>query len=402
MLLNAVMCVWNEEDIIESTVKHAFAQGCSNVFIIDNGSADKTVEIALAAGAQLAERFASQYFDEGQKIAHLNTVVRDYNRQCAEDQVWWLYLDADEFPNIDAAVTLAGFLGQLDASVRGVHGPMLEHVPTHAPYHVPGYHPVDFMPLAVASGASKIPLLRYDKGKPHFYSAGGAHTFDTCGDMVPIAKDVLHIHHFNYRRPEHSIPRLKQLLSKRPDGTSRVDTMDEAAKRVTRAPDALSDYHARYQRVRSLYAQGRHTLWTTDELPYAYGHVVRWYDPHTVHSADDTLQSRCFRHFFLGDHATALESFAELLEGASDPVTRLLITINMGVCLQGVDKNAALNLVRPLLDCRDTEIRAYARKQFERISAGRPSSFAAGQQGAFCYSIQQYFGTFDKQVFIHS
>ena len=42
MILNAVICVWNEEDIIESTVKHAFSQGCSNVFIVDNGSTDKT------------------------------------------------------------------------------------------------------------------------------------------------------------------------------------------------------------------------------------------------------------------------------------------------------------------------------------------------------------------------
>ena len=35
-MLYCILCVWNEEDIIASTVRHAYAQGCDRVFIIDN------------------------------------------------------------------------------------------------------------------------------------------------------------------------------------------------------------------------------------------------------------------------------------------------------------------------------------------------------------------------------
>ena len=41
---------WFEADIIEATVRNAFAQGCERVFIIDNESPDDTVERAVAAG----------------------------------------------------------------------------------------------------------------------------------------------------------------------------------------------------------------------------------------------------------------------------------------------------------------------------------------------------------------
>jgi glycosyltransferase involved in cell wall biosynthesis len=104
MLLNAVMCVWNEEDIIESSVKHLFAQGCSNVFIIDNESSDKTVDIAVNAGAKLAAKFKSKYFNEYEKIAYLNATVKNFNEQSNEDQRCWLYVFADEFPNIEGGV----------------------------------------------------------------------------------------------------------------------------------------------------------------------------------------------------------------------------------------------------------------------------------------------------------
>jgi len=241
MMLNAVLCVWNEEDIIESTVKHAFAQGCSHVFIIDNDSADNTVDVAIKAGAKLAYSFESQYFNVVDKTAYLNTVVKNFNEQSDEEHIWWIYLDADEFPSIDCNLSLLDFVSQLNPSIRAVHARMLDHIPTHPPYHVSGHHPIDFMQLCThligSPAASKIPLLRYDKNKEHLYSAGGAHTFDTCGEGVAVAKDAINIHHFNHRRPENTISRLKRLTAKNPDGTSRVDRHDHMARITTNSPD---------------------------------------------------------------------------------------------------------------------------------------------------------------------
>jgi glycosyltransferase involved in cell wall biosynthesis len=91
MIHNAVMCVWNEKGIIESTVKYCFIQGCSNVFIVDNVSTDRTVEIAIKAGAKLATTFKTEYFDEDKKVAHLNATVGYINSITSDKRVWWLY-----------------------------------------------------------------------------------------------------------------------------------------------------------------------------------------------------------------------------------------------------------------------------------------------------------------------
>ena len=85
MLLNAVMCVWNEEDVIAATVRHAFAQGCSAVYIVDNGSEDGTVAAAQEAGAVLAASFKSKYFNEDLKVTYLNEVVRRWNAAQIEE-----------------------------------------------------------------------------------------------------------------------------------------------------------------------------------------------------------------------------------------------------------------------------------------------------------------------------
>ena len=278
MLLNAVMCVWNEEDIIESTVKHAFAQGCSNVFIIDNASTDKTVEIAINSGAILADSFESKYFDETQKIARLNSVVKAYNEQSAEERIWWLYIDADEFPNIDCDYRLIDFIALLDPSIRLIHGYLFHHVPTHPPYNVSGYHPADFMPIATKTGIEKIPLVRYDKGKQHLYSCGGAHTVDSAGESVPMIKGILDIHHFHYRRPEDSTARLKLLLEKNADGSSRVDWMDAREQHAKKSETAKSVYHDRYSKVKDTYAHNRYLSLFSDNLQYTYKNIIRWYD----------------------------------------------------------------------------------------------------------------------------
>ena len=81
MLLNAVLCVWNEGDVIAATVRHALAQGCSNVFIVDNASSDNTVAAAVEAGAVLAASFDSKYFNEDLNVTYLNEVVRRWNVQ---------------------------------------------------------------------------------------------------------------------------------------------------------------------------------------------------------------------------------------------------------------------------------------------------------------------------------
>lgn len=402
MLLNAVMCVWNEEDIIESTVKHAFAQGCSNVFIVDNGSTDRTVELAVKAGATLAARFESQYFDEIQKIAHLNTVVKKYNEQSNEEHIWWLYIDADEFPNINTRMTILEFLQSLDPSVRAIQGFMFNHIPTHPPYLDARYHPADFMQLCVKTTTSKIPLLRYDRDKEHLYSAGGAHTFYTGGEFIPVAKDVLNIHHFNFRTPEVSIQRLESLCQVRSDGTRRIDVDDVKAKNRASSAEANSMYIDRLDRAKAEYTKNAYRCLMVDNLPYKYKHIVRWYD-HGDISLDNIedhalILNKAIHHLFMNQYDLALCLFYDVLETINNKELQMLITIKIAQCLSFTNRSEAISLIKPVLKYGVANIREYAFKQIEIISEDRLP--VCEEKSTLDFTIQNYFGTFEKKFFV--
>jgi glycosyltransferase involved in cell wall biosynthesis len=300
MILNAVMCVWNEEDIIESTVKHLFAQGCSNVFVVDNNSTDKTVDIALSAGARLASSFESKYFSEDQKIAHLNATVKFINENTSDDKIWWLYVDADEFPNVDVGV-IASYINIIGNDIRAIHGYLFNHLPTHSPYHVQGYHPIDFQPVCIKSTTSKIPLLRYDKGKEHLFSIGGAHDFITYGESIATIKDVLQIHHFPYRNPESTFLRLKKLIDRHNLGTKNIDWDKEKQQNQICKSD-ISGYKSRYENLQLVYNKNRYLCLKTKSLLYNFKNIIRWYDITLEKEFDSPYLEKNFHlaiyHFF--------------------------------------------------------------------------------------------------------
>lgn len=400
MILNAVMCVWKEEDIIEATVKHAFAQGCSNVFLVDNAGPDNTVACAAHAGAVLAASFESKYFDEMQKITHMNTVVRNYNEQSDEEHIWWLYLDADEFPNIDCDLTILDFLKQLDSSVRAVQGYFYNHIPTHPPYYVSGYHPADFMQLCTKTDVQKIPLLRYDKNTQHLYSAGGAHTFDTCGEMMQVARDVLQIHHFNYRRPENTKNRLKELYRKRPDGSRRIDLDDHLAKHTTKDTRSTLRYCSR--RCQSEYTKNKYKSLLSDDLIYNYKHIVRFKNIDELHISEcseyDMLLCKAIHYYFIENYDKALLNFDDLLRMTDDNTLQLMILIKMAECLSFTDKKESLSLLKPILKCRDAKIRDYCIKQFQKIHANQLP--VRRKNNTLEFTLQGYYGEFDKKFFL--
>ena len=404
MMLNAVMCVWNEEDIIESTVKHAFAQGCSNVFIIDNASTDRTVEIAINAGAILADAFESKYFDETQKIARLNSVVKTYNAQSPDEHVWWLYLDADEFPNIDHSYRIIDFIASLDPSIRLIHGHLFHHVPTHPPYNVHGYHPADFIPVATKTNIEKIPLVRYDKGKQHLYSCGGAHTVDSAGESIPMIKGILNIHHFHYRRPEDSIARLKLLLKKNDDGSSRVDWMDAREQNVKKSETAKSVYHDRYKQANEMYNQNRHLSLFSDSLPYNHKNITRWYDgvaPMSPCSDYDKSLSQAIRHFFLGEYDLALCRFHDALDLCQDDKTNLLIYYKIAFCLAKSNKNEAISILTKIMKCKFSDIRIHTENLLENIVKGSTiTPYEDTQDNAITIEIVNYFKKYENQIFV--
>jgi Glycosyltransferases involved in cell wall biogenesis len=372
-MLNAITCVWNEEDIIEAAVKHAFAQGCSNVFIVDNGSTDETVKRAKKAGAELAVSFKTRFFDERQKIAHLNAVVKYYNTQFQNRSVWWMFFDADEFPNINCELKISEFLKELDVEIKGLHGHMYNHIPSHFPYNLEGYHPADFMPVCRKSQATKIPLLRYDKGKPHLFSTGGAHDLDTGGETILMAKDIVDIHHFPARNPEYTLERLKRLLRRSEDGASRVDWMDKRSKLIYNAEK--SPYHARYEQIRDEYKSNAGLALKTRELVYNFQNLKRWYNPFSENRYSglqpvDAHICSAVLNFFMKKHEIALCKFNDALKVCRHKNLRLWIAVKIAECFSLTEPETAQSLLNQVYESGEPELCGYIDKNLATFLAG--------------------------------
>ena len=355
MLLNAVMCVWNEEDIIESTVRHAFAQGCSNVFIVDNASTDRTVEIATNAGAKLAAIFETKDFNEDQKVVYLNATVKYINDITQDEQIWWLYIDADEFPNFNTKFTILDTLKQFDSSIRAVHGYMFDHLPTHQPYHVQGYHPADFQPLCIKTTGSKIPLLRYDKNYPHLWSIGGAHDFITHNDIIPTIRDFLQIHHFPYRNPEFTFPRTKILAQTRNEWYKKFLSQ-------VNAPNILA-YEERYKKLQATYDKNKNICLKTKNLAYDYKNIVRWYDlykeKHFSSSNFEKFVCTAIYYFFIKEYDIALCRFKDAIDICENSEIKLWLMLKFAECLSISDMNDAHNIISSIKEYDNIELNAY-------------------------------------------
>lgn len=369
MKFYAVMCVWNEEDIVEATIKHLFAQGFSKVFVIDNDSTDGTVTNALKAGAELAATFKTAYFSEDQKIAHLNAAVKYINEITPDDQIWWLYVDADEFPHIEGGL-IVNYLNALDSSIRAIDGHMLNHAPTHPPYYIAGFHPADFQPLCGKSAVSKAPLLRYDKGKPHLWSIGGAHDFITHGEVVPTLRNALSIHHFPLRAPQHTYRRLKKLVERNTEAMKSEDWHKEYASQISKLD--MSGYESRYKHLARGYEKNKHLELKTPALIYDYKNLVRWYALHVPEvnervSYEENIWLAIY-YFFMGEYDLALCRFNDIFDVCDDAGIKLWLMAKMAECLEHTGSNDSLEIMYSMRKYGNSELNAYIDKYLDNTT----------------------------------
>jgi hypothetical protein len=206
----AVLGTWMEEDVVEATVRNAFAQGVEAVYLVDNGSTDATVERAVAAGATLAESYRTEVYDERIRILLMNGQVARASLASGAQHVWWLWLDADEFPEGPGGMTIVEYLRTLDRRFRLVGSTFYNHYPTTKPEYLPGFHPLDFQPLCERFVPDqprycpqphwKHPLQRFDRNEPFLSSIIGFHSAAVLRD-VPMLEPVGGIvtHHIQHR-----------------------------------------------------------------------------------------------------------------------------------------------------------------------------------------------------------
>lgn len=229
--LFAVIGTWMEEDVVGATVANAFAQGCERVFLVDNESTDRTVAEATAAGAELAATFKTTTYDEHLRLDTMNRVVADVSRADGSAHIWWLWLDADEFPHAPRGRTVREHLQSLDRRFRIVGGRFVNHFPAEAPGYVAGFHPLEFQPLSeehrvpfCSLGHRKHPLQRFDRDGAPIVCDLGFHRAASTERPLREPDDDIYVHHFPYRERDVTRRRLDLLL-----GADRVTKLDDVA-----------------------------------------------------------------------------------------------------------------------------------------------------------------------------
>jgi len=285
--LFAVLGTWMEQDVVEATVKNAFAQGVEAVYLVDNGSTDDTVGRALAAGATLAESFGTDIYEERVRILFMNAAVARISLASGEPHVWWLWLDGDEFPEGPDGLTIAEYVAGLDRRFRLVGSTYYNHFPVDRPAYLRGFHPLDFQPQCVrfvpgqprycSQPHWKHPLQRFDRAGPFLGSLQGFHgaTVLMGGKVIEPTGGIV-THHFPYREEAATRKRM-ELLCAGADRNAYNDSIGNSSiKKRFATLDAV--YAGRFDLIDSL--EAHHPSLGVEPRPWpAPASPHRWYTP---------------------------------------------------------------------------------------------------------------------------
>jgi hypothetical protein len=297
--LFALLGTWMEQDVVEATVRNAFAQGVEAVYLVDNASTDATVARAVGAGATLAESFRTAVYEERIRNVLSNAVVARVSLSSGAPHIWWLWLDGDEFPEGPEGTTVAEYLGTLDRRFRMVGSTYYEHFPVEAPAYLPGFHPLDFQPMGrplVPDGLDdcpqahgKHPLQRFDRSGPFLSSLMGFRSANLLmGESVLEPEGGIVTHRFAYRQEQPTRRRIDRLQAEWARHPYNDVSPDDAtgAGRVTRRRETLDAvYGGRWDRVDDLGSPVRHL--GVHLSPWTGPRSTRWYGPRDLERAKE-------------------------------------------------------------------------------------------------------------------
>lgn len=244
-VLNAIISTWYDGDIIQSTVKNCFEQGCSRVFILDNDSPDDSVEQALNAGAELAECYKTEFYDDDLRIKKQNDFIKRrvvssaFDTKGMPSNIWWMALDADEFLIGHNGARVIDTLSTLSGAIRCVGSFAIDLYPQSKDEYIVGQHPAQCMSKGLIRrggwgrycecGHWKHSLLRYVDGMYDVALSRGNHmnaqpTGSTNLKEPPFGCWMFHA---PLRTYDAAKARLTALCGKNPNGTKRRSAGDD-------------------------------------------------------------------------------------------------------------------------------------------------------------------------------
>jgi glycosyltransferase involved in cell wall biosynthesis len=255
-LIYAVVGVWNEDDIAYALVRHLWAQGVDRVLVLDDDSDDRTVEESLAAGAEVLLNPSTGGYSEALRSSRLRDLIAAQTDAAGGD-VWWLVLDADEFPRGPDSTTVRELVDRAPGWVDVVGSRVLDHVPSPATEYRRRRHPLPFFPLArwfrsafCGRGHWKHPLMRV-RHAGDVYPLPGHHAVATAdGRRAREYAPTLLTHHFPLRARARTEDKLRRAMA--PGGRYGASPDEFSRARLRTRLDALDDLYAgRYDRVSS-------------------------------------------------------------------------------------------------------------------------------------------------------
>jgi glycosyl transferase family 2 len=229
--LFAMLGTWMEGDVIEATVANALEQGCERIYFVDNCSPDDTVALAERAGAVYCGSYQTTVFRESDRTVLMNRLIREISKDEDDVPLWWLRLDADEFPHGPKGLTVREYLATLPPSVSTVGCLTLEHFPTTRPAYVPGLHPADLQPMAALrtarwcrAGHWKHPVLRWNPERDRAFDEGAHKVISDESTLREPARGIV-VHHCPFREEAVTRRRLAQLMSERLSHLTEQETL---------------------------------------------------------------------------------------------------------------------------------------------------------------------------------
>jgi glycosyltransferase involved in cell wall biosynthesis len=226
------------------------------VLVIDDASDDATAQEAAAAGAQVLRTRSSGAYSEAVRTQRFRDAIAAGTDSRGGD-VWWLVLDADEFPRGPDGTTVRELVEDAPPWVDVVGARVLDHVPALAVEYVARRPPLDYFPQArwfatafCARGHWKHPLMRVRR-PGDIVPLPGHHTVAT-GDGRRAREHAasLLMHHFPLRARERAEGRLRRSMA--PGGRYAASPDGFTHDRLRERLEALEHlYSGRYERVMS-------------------------------------------------------------------------------------------------------------------------------------------------------